>query len=227
LRKIIATLLVFFVSINATAAVTWYTNEADWLAASGAASSFEFEFTASNVTLSNEISTAPVTQTNLGVGQLTFDDVNTGAPADFAFTDTGTHSSYNNVWWGYGDWIFSGTSTDHDFTIELGASSTQTAFGFRVYAGANDFAINPVSLRDTSGALLSHWVPGTPLPFGTHFIGAVSDVEIGSLVWSDSSASGGPSVEAVYFTAVPVPAAVWLFGSGLSLLGWFRRRQTT
>jgi hypothetical protein len=27
-------------------------------------------------------------------------------------------------------------------------------------------------------------------------------------------------------SAVPVPAAVWLFGSGLGLLGWFRRRQT-
>jgi len=26
-------------------------------------------------------------------------------------------------------------------------------------------------------------------------------------------------------TSVPVPAAVWLFGSGLSLLGWFRRKS--
>jgi hypothetical protein len=30
------------------------------------------------------------------------------------------------------------------------------------------------------------------------------------------------------FTAnvIPIPAAVWLFGSGLGLLGWFRRRQS-
>jgi hypothetical protein len=30
----------------------------------------------------------------------------------------------------------------------------------------------------------------------------------------------------VLATVVPIPAAVWLFGSGLGLLGWFRRRQT-
>ena len=27
-------------------------------------------------------------------------------------------------------------------------------------------------------------------------------------------------------TSVPIPAAVWLFGSGLGLLGWFRRKQS-
>jgi hypothetical protein len=37
-------------------------------------------------------------------------------------------------------------------------------------------------------------------------------------VWA-LSASGGVA------SAVPVPAAVWLFGSALGLLGWLRQRQ--
>jgi hypothetical protein len=34
------------------------------------------------------------------------------------------------------------------------------------------------------------------------------------------------AIDNVELSAVPIPAAVWLFGSGLGLLGWFRRRQT-
>ncbi len=35
------------------------------------------------------------------------------------------------------------------------------------------------------------------------------------------------NLEVVYtYNVIPIPAAVWLFGSGLGLLGWIRRRQT-
>jgi hypothetical protein len=34
------------------------------------------------------------------------------------------------------------------------------------------------------------------------------------------------AIDNIIVSAVPIPAAVWLFGSGLGLLGWFRRRQT-
>lgn len=44
----------------------------------------------------------------------------------------------------------------------------------------------------------------------------------GVAVGSQSPGIGGG--EAMVFTVVPVPAAVWLFGSALGLLGWARRR---
>jgi hypothetical protein len=38
-------------------------------------------------------------------------------------------------------------------------------------------------------------------------------------------ATGNTSGQFAGSTAVPVPAAVWLFGSGLGILGWMRRRK--
>ncbi len=53
--------------------------------------------------------------------------------------------------------------------------------------------------------------------------------------WSDLASvgiyisSGVPqslTIDNFSASIVPIPAAVWLFGSGLGLLGWMRRRQT-
>jgi hypothetical protein len=36
---------------------------------------------------------------------------------------------------------------------------------------------------------------------------------------------GGYNISFAGLHSIPIPAAVWLFGSGLGLLGWFRRRS--
>jgi len=60
------------------------------------------------------------------------------------------------------------------------------------------------------------------------------DTDLPSALWSsayDVSGAYPPQLVSrvtggTVVNAVPLPAAVWLFGSGLGVLGWFRRRQT-
>ena len=66
---------------------------------------------------------------------------------------------------------------------------------------------------------------GVFLEAGTHNIvfgeewGSLSDVYIHT-----HDVGSAMSVDNIVVNVVPIPAAVWLFGSGLSLLGWFRRK---
>ena len=51
-------------------------------------------------------------------------------------------------------------------------------------------------------------------------VGFIIGIEANSFFDQERSISSGN------LTAVPIPAAVWLFGSALAGLGWMRRRQT-
>jgi len=64
---------------------------------------------------------------------------------------------------------------------------------------------------------------GTRREFGgdTVVVGLENTGDISSLVANGSPSFGTYLVR----TTVPVPAAVWLFGSALAGLGWFRRKQ--
>lgn len=50
---------------------------------------------------------------------------------------------------------------------------------------------------------------------------------ITSLNVKDTGSTGGPLLDNLSLVAVPIPAAIWLFGSALAGLGWMRRKQTT
>jgi len=215
--------MLLFVAGSANAAVVWYTNEADWRSAL-ANNVSEFEFTAANTALANEVGSAPTGQTNLGVGQLTFESVTTGASADFSFTNEGRAS--NTVYWVF-DALFTGASSDHSFAIDIDFATNPKAIAMTYVIDVNGMATDSVSVVSADRTPLDYWATNLAHPGGRFFLGAISDEDIGGLLWNDSSSGGGPRVETVMFSsAIPIPAAVWLFGSGLGLLGWFRRRQS-
>ena len=97
-------------------------------------------------------------------------------------------------------------------------------FGYPVYA--QDVLIQA---RDNVGGLIAETTilftePGwKTVSFDASWTGITTlNVMTGSLVtfFSDQGA-----YDNIVVTAVPVPAAVWLFGSGIALLGWLRPRS--
>ena len=80
----------------------------------------------------------------------------------------------------------------------------QTTSGETIYSESFSFGFREVFVGDASWSSME-WV-------------AVS--------YTDPDGFFGASIDNVWVSAVPVPAAVWLFGSALAGLGWMRRKQT-
>jgi len=153
----------------------------------------------------------------------------------------------------YGGYVASGVETDaHEFRISIyedagGApgttlieqqfiSTTGSLTGLSNNASGALYeysaALNPFVL--TSGG--NYWIEivendlltsgawaiaeSAPTSQGVHYRSSDADS------WSNGAqGTRGELAFTVSGTVVPIPAAVWLFGSGLGLLGWFRRRR--
>lgn len=80
----------------------------------------------------------------------------------------------------------------------------------------------------TIGDLTTGWTglgSGAPRELGTNVAYGVNWV-FGDTLSNYVSGDPGYLVENASVSAVPVPAAAWLFGSSLGLLGWIRRRES-
>ena len=101
---------------------------------------------------------------------------------------------------------------------------------FASFCGNYNFGANYVNESTNSygpGTAFSKTVLGDDVDLGqqqniTAYDGATSTVSGSTLTVSNITPNGGQTFT---YTIVPVPAAAWLFGSALGLLGWVRRRS--
>lgn len=103
------------------ATITFFSDESTWASQSGAPI-LNFEFTADNVALANEVSSPPAIGALLGP-QLTFQSANTGLPFNFTFKDEspdpGTQVIFSDQTIGLG----STPTTHHDWSVGFGSGS--------------------------------------------------------------------------------------------------------
>lgn len=98
----------------------------------------------------------------------------------------------------------------------------------RIDVTAGLLAANDTStLKQGSENLLFNWLSAPFPPFVIPPGGSFDPNALGNYQFAITVSSNSFPVEslAMEVQVVPVPAAVWLFGSALGLLGWMRRRQ--
>ena len=107
----------------------------------------------------------------------------------------------------FGDATADGTYSVAFMYIDLGGGTS---------LNQADFASSGISLTLTGGALTDFAFFNDAYTFESNFTQFSDGIE--------GTATGDWT--SIQQTAVPIPAAVWLFGSGLGLLGWIRRKPT-
>ena len=131
---------------------------------------------------------------------------------------------------------------DFIFTIPVGAGSNSVTSSISI-PGSLEISNLQARLFALPGAYSPNSMPGAPCPggclavWGTTVVAAnVTYTVLNPIVLGPGSyvlqirgdatgASGGSYSGVLNLTAIPVPAAVWLFGSGLGGLGLLRRRS--
>lgn len=144
-------------------------------------------------------------------------------------TGAGGPNPNNNGWWSFGSGggitITGGVQLQGGTDIPLGSTLLSGTFNnaFVQDLGVQGFKVTFGSFSDTKNAsLLSYYglTPGTPFQGALTLLFASTNTGVGDAFTSTSIFSG-----TVVNAPVPVPAAAWLFGSGLVWLMGMRARR--
>jgi hypothetical protein len=143
-------------------------------------------------------------------------DVNNTVRENIGIFSGGTSSQ--SMFWGANGAVSTLTlSADSGlrFSIaSLDASSLYNAAGTLTLTGTKAGGGTVSQVLNLNGDISSYNVTG---------LGLVTSLD---LSYDGSTFSAPYDVDNINLNVVPIPAAVWLFGSGLGMLGWFRRRKS-
>jgi hypothetical protein len=136
----------------------------------------------------------------------------------FAFNTTGNATTVANAVAGQPAGWFTSTNRNMgafgDFDVKLGGGPTQQALTFYVTGIDGDALTDYTALS----------VNGTGVFFVAH-VGGLKDVDPGDGVDTSVQFGGGGLEGGGGGNEVPLPATVWLFGSGMGLVALFRRKR--
>jgi hypothetical protein len=127
-------------------------------------------------------------------------------------------------------WSNEGNYSGFDLTSSIAGVFDVFSFDF---AGAYSNGNGPVNSLVVTGWLDGVSVDAASFTAGVDFLNAstyttldISFLGIDMLTVTAEGFNNRANFENFVVTAVPLPAAAWLFGSALAGLGWMRRRQT-